>query len=58
MIAPKNVAKARKAIVVRPVTPPSTSGRNKLAASMRRLGADDATVAKLLGPGASASASG
>lgn len=50
MIAPKNVAKAREAIVVRPVTPASVSGRNKLAASMRRLGADEATVTKLLGP--------
>ena len=32
MIVPKNVAKARKAIVVRPVAPPPRSCRNKLAA--------------------------
>lgn len=49
MIAAKKLAAARRAIVIRPVPAPTAAGRKKLAASMRRLGADAATVAKLTG---------
>lgn len=49
MIAPKKLDEARRAIIVRPVAAPTAAGRRKLAASMRRLGADAATVAKLTG---------
>lgn len=49
MIAPKKLDAARRAIVIRPVPAPTAAGRTKLAASMRRLGADAATVAKLTG---------
>ncbi len=49
MIAPKKLDEARRAIIVRPAAAPTAAGRRKLADSMRRLGADPATVAKLTG---------
>jgi hypothetical protein len=47
-MALKNIEQARKSIVTRPVVS-SSAAAVKLAASMRRLGADEATVLKLTG---------
>lgn len=49
-MAPGNIKKARTSTVTRPVVRSATATR-KLALSLRRLGADDATVAKLTGLG-------
>lgn len=48
-MAPENVKKAQKFTLVTPVVY-SASANRKLAASLRRLGADDRTIAKLTGP--------
>lgn len=48
-MAPANIEKARTFIRILPVVH-SAEATRKLAASLRRLGADSRTVAKLTGP--------
>jgi len=45
-MSPANITKARAATLTRPVVRSATAA-GKLAASLRRLGVDDRTVAKL-----------
>ena len=47
-MAPGGIEKARTSTISRPVVR-SAAATGKLASSLRRLGADDATVAKLTG---------
>ncbi len=55
-MAPENVKNARKFMLVTPVVY-SASADRKLAASLRRLGADEATVTKLTRSTATATSS-
>jgi hypothetical protein len=47
-MAPDNIEKARRSTMIKPVVR-SAAATGKLASSLRRLGADDKTVAKLTG---------
>ena len=47
-MAPGNIDKARRSTVTKPVVR-SAAATGKLASSLRRLGADDSTVARLTG---------
>lgn len=49
-MAPSKIAKARSHIVIKPVVR-SAAATERLASSLRRLGADAETVAKLTGQG-------
>ncbi len=46
-MTPDKIARARRAIVVRPVVQPDVASGNRLVASLRRLGYDEKTIAKL-----------
>lgn len=46
-MTPDKIARARRAIVVRPVVEPDAASGNRLVASLRRLGYDEQTIAKL-----------
>lgn len=46
-MTPDKVARARRAIVVRPVVEPDAASGKRLVASLRRLGYDEKTIARL-----------
>jgi len=48
-MAPENIEQARRSIITRPVVR-SAAATRKLATSLRRLGADNETVAELTEP--------
>lgn len=46
-MTPDKIARARRAIVVRPAVEPDTASGTRLVASLRRLGYDEKTIARL-----------
>lgn len=46
-MTPEKIQRARRAVVVRPVVEPDAASGKRLVASMRRLGYDEKTIARL-----------